>query len=115
METTTKTTPFDGYELLDALANVGIDVEDEDVSNSYSGRGMYGARCLAIVHAAGQGTMIGVALLAAAVARCNEDGNPVDLGGAIDAATRLAQSARQDSMGHGTVTYFPGWVLKDGE
>lgn len=78
--------PLDAEGLADLLADAGYK------ARSYSGRGMYGARCVSV-------NLDGLSELLA-------------IGGAIRAAApddvdRLARDARTDSMGMGTVVYWP--------
>ncbi len=69
---------------------------------SYSGRGMYGSQCLATDDDAGIGEIMANVLEALSYDECslNEDG----LRQAADGLRKM----RSDSMGMGTVYYFPG-------
>ena len=69
-------------------AACAADLGGEAVRPEYSGRAMYGATCLGIVHDSLDQLIDFVVAMA-------EDG--VSLRG-----------ARQDSMGHSTITYWPG-------
>lgn len=73
------------------------ELDFDDVRVSYSGRGMFGERCVGFVHV-GAATAIGAGLGAV-------------LG--LDATKRLR--AASDSMGRSTITYFPGLQLAEGD
>lgn len=77
-----------------------LDMEVE-VRTDYSGRGMYGATCLAIVTGQGQG--LGDILNALYLMGLNMSVEEDD----TDAITAILRSARIDSMGYGSVIYFP--------
>lgn len=70
---------------------------DSDVRTDYSGRGMYGDRCLGFVIDVPD-VLVGVAL--ATVLDEND-------------AWEIARDARIDSMGRSTIIYFPGWTVED--
>lgn len=102
-----RTTPFTATELSYALDDVGLDdIEGDMIRPDYKGRGMYGEGCFAVVHPDGAAVvLLGLCL-----------GNVVrSAGGTVSLACRIARSARTDQLGRNVVTYFPGWVLKDGE
>lgn len=83
---------IDQYEFEDIMYEANAD----EVNDTYSGRGMYGESCIA---ASGDDlSLVRIGL---------EIGMSPDLDDAIKRA--LVRSARQDSMGRGTVVYFPGW------
>lgn len=81
-------------EVVSDMEGHGVDVRDD-----YSGRGMFGDRCIAVC--GNLGDLIRF-IRTVVVNMVTEDDDPVDL---LD---DLAESARQDSMGTGTVYYFPG-------
>lgn len=62
--------------------------------DAYSGRGMYGERCIGFTLASIREIM----LLGAAVAHTGVDPD-------------FISSARTDNMGHDTIVYFPGWTV----
>lgn len=78
----------------------------------YSGRGMYGNDCAGIVlEGQGQVNRFLMALAALTVEKAlYADESDVDP--SADAMD-LANSVATDSMGHGVVAYFPGWILGD--
>lgn len=69
---------------------------DGRVYEDYIGRGMYSSSCFGIVHDVSD-VLLGVSLA-----------NVMP-----DDADDLARAARSDSMGHDTITYFPGWTLAE--
>lgn len=75
----------------DALARA--DLDEDAIYEDYSGRGMYGASCFGITHAGAREVLAFIAHLAT-----------ID----EEAALLLAERATEDSMGRGTITYFPG-------
>lgn len=111
-----------------ALENMGQDGEDS-LREGYSGRGMYGAECPAVVlDSSAQVAMFAVELSRQAmyagleeVPTADGDMTPAravhaasDLcENTIDVVTNLFDNAREDSMGRGVVVYFPGWTLTD--
>lgn len=112
-----------------ALDNMGQDPE-ETVREGYSGRGMYGDTCLGFVlDSTAQIAMLAVelsrqAMFEAADARILKNGwsreqcalaIEMEADTNIDIVTNLFDAAREDSMGHGVIVYFPGWTLADEE
>lgn len=86
--------------LEDALGMAEIDWDYEStIRDTYSGRGMYGAECVAIVldserEAFGLFAALGVLL-------------------GEDVAVPLARATRTDSMGRDIIIYWPRWTLSD--
>ena len=78
---------------------------DVEVREDYSGRGMYGATCLAIVtrDTDGDSQSLGDILNAIYFMGLEMDIDEDD----TDAITAVLRSAQMDSMGHGIVIYFP--------
>ena len=112
MTTTVKHTPFTRSDLVDALDQF-LDF-DYDLTDDYSGRGMYGDTCFGVtVESAGAAAAIGAALLLA----CHDNSQRQHMDDAMDDATALVaplvRGMRLDSMGLGTIFYFPGWTLDD--
>lgn len=87
----TKLTPEQMDTLTDAVGMSGGEVR------SYSGRGMYGAQCLAIT--VDSMTNDAEFLMTLALDVADSDG---------DLARTLADGVRSDSLGRGTVYYWPG-------
>lgn len=87
----------------DALRRALYDADAEASIDEYSGRAMYGAQCLGIVTDRNPvAVMMRVVL---GLWDCGED----------DLAVWLAErDCRLDSMGLGTVIYWPGIALPDG-
>lgn len=82
------------------------DGEDCSIQRAYSGRGMYGATCLAVdfrSHAALNRFFFELGL---AVAR-DQSGNDF----LEEELAELVDSVRTDQLGLGIVAYFPGFVL----
>jgi hypothetical protein len=69
------------------------ELDESAVRENYSGRGMYGAECLGIAAESDDETL----LFALAVGQV--------LG--FDRAFTVLRDSRSDSMGRGTITYFP--------
>lgn len=80
-----------------------LDLDQDAIYPEYSGRGMYGRTCVGIV--LDRYTDTNQALLGVALA---------DTFGTDD-AWDIARAMRTDSMGLGTIVYFPGWELEDAE
>lgn len=114
--------------IVTALENMGQSGEDS-LRGGYSGRGMYGATCPAVVlDSSAQVAMFAVELTRQAMYAGLED-VPTAEGGMtpssavhkasdlcedmVDVVTNLFDNAREDSMGRGVVVYFPGWTLTD--
>ena len=68
-----------------------------DVHENYSGRGMYGETCLGF---AGD-----IGAIELGVIMCDVLG--------LDKALELANRSASDSLGVGTITYFPGVTIED--
>ena len=82
---------MDSERLVEILEGAGAEVR------SYSGRGMYGAQCVAFTVEAEQ-SLLGV--VAEVVAANAETGLEFEI-------ARLFKAAKIDSMGLGTIVYFP--------
>ena len=78
---------------------------------TYSGRGMFGAECAAVVLESDQEMCKFFLALGALTAEKALYADPEDVDPTSD-ATDLAASVRTDSMGLGVVVYFPGWALE---
>jgi hypothetical protein len=78
-------------EQLDSLVSL-LDLEDEDVREDYSGRGMYGDTCLGFVTDKSD-VRIGIAF--------------AEVFG-FDDAWDLSVNVRTDAMGRSSIVYFPG-------
>lgn len=78
-------------EQLDQLVSL-LDLEDEDVRDDYSGRGMYSDTCLGFVTDKSD-VRIGIAF--------------AEVFG-FDTAWDLTANVRNDSMGRSSIVYFPG-------
>lgn len=72
-----------------------------DFRNDYSGRGMFGDECLAFDFDGTDATAI-ASLIASAREWSNSDE-------ALDEITSALQNARTDSMGRGSIMYFPAY------
>lgn len=81
-----------------------LESDGEFETRSYSGRGMYGDTCLGVTIDGGIGRM-----LALIVESADEDNR--------EALGETLRSMRTDSMGRGTIVYFPGtpYVGEDDE
>lgn len=80
---------------------------DSDIRDDYSGRGMYGDACFGVVIDSHRDSnrlflVLGELCLSPSGAGNTDE----DLG---DKVWELAGAAREDSMGLGTILYFPGW------
>lgn len=87
-----------------ALDAADMDV-DETLHETYSGRGMYGDLCFGIAAAPNEINVFLVAL--GTIADNNDDADDM----ATDHVLHLAESARTDQLGTGSIVYFPGWQL----
>jgi hypothetical protein len=79
---------------------------------TYSGRGMYGHDCAGIVldgQREANRFLMALAALTVEKALWADESDPDPSADAME----LAESVAMDSMGHGIVLYFPGWVLED--
>lgn len=98
--------PFTADELLDALYEAEVSVDDrhaEDVvRTNYSGRGMYGRECFGIVVRSYEVLAVGIALERLLAERDSDV-----------RATQLARHCSTDSMAFDVILYFPGFELKD--
>jgi hypothetical protein len=89
--------------IMDAVAIAQID-GDIDIYEKYSGRGMYGRTCVGVtLDNADQGYPFIAALTLALIGEDEDDGG--------DDAIELASRAVTDSLGRGTILYFPGVTL----
>jgi hypothetical protein len=109
-----------------ALDNMGQDPE-EAIREDYSGRGMYGDRCLGFtLDSATQIATLSAELCRQAMyeAASAEPATSVtaqevtvaiesDANTGIDIVVNLFDAAREDSMGRGSIVYFPGWTLAE--
>lgn len=86
--------------LLEAAAN---EYSDWHV-RSYSGRGMYGAECVAVSVAAGEEVRLGVVLALMALSEVAAGDDPE---GDLEKLAAAMAGARTDSMGRGVVVYWP--------
>ena len=102
-------TPKQFYDLLYAVWNDG-DGGIEDI-RSYSGRAMYGDRCIAVTGDDLDMFALGVAMADAARNECGEDEARLHL--LLGELKRV--SSRTDSMGRGTVLYWPRLAWDDEE
>lgn len=111
-----------------ALDNMGQDPEDV-IREGYSGRGMYGDKCLGLT----LDSTAQIATLSAELCRqamfdaagqefaasdTSEDVATAvesDTETGIDIVVNLFDAMREDSMGRGAIFYFPGWKLGDDE
>ncbi len=85
-------------------------VEDSGLeARSYSGRCMYGANCLGVVVDSGIGEV--VAEIIEHLAGLDDD----ERGQASREAADAFRGVRKDSIGHGTVVYFPSVPWEDEE
>jgi len=89
-------TPFTESELMARFEE--FEYYDIKVRKDYSGRGMYGASCFGIVHDLPDAVLGGI------IVGLFEDKFE---------AINMLESARIDNMGRSTITYFPGWGLKE--
>lgn len=84
---------------------------DVEVREDYSGRGMHGATCLAIVtrdtdgDAQSLGDILNAVYFMGLEMSIDEDDT--------DAITAILRSAQTDSMGHDTVIYFPAAQISE--
>lgn len=94
---------------LDDIADV-LNIDGDDVRTAYSGRGMYGAECVGFDVARGAEVSVGAAL-ALVLAQAAQDDDQ-DVYAALDNAFDIASNACIDSMGLGSVVYFPGLTVE---
>jgi len=92
-----------------ALDEIGEDPETT-IRDDYSGRGMYGATCAALV--LDTSVMTFTAQLAAVISLEIDDADERE--DAMNALINMADNATTDSMGRSsTILYFPGWEFAD--
>ena len=96
------------YEVRDLAIDLGL--EDCEFRTDYSGRGMYGKGCVAFTFDRGSSLVIGAAL--ALVAADWDRNNPGKEEVYADLVKSITSHSRQDSMGLGSVVYFPGLHLE---
>jgi hypothetical protein len=72
--------------------------------HSYSGRAMYGRRCVAVTVAPVRALRVGADLVVAALSDLDPDFNPLML---AEEVADLMGGAREDSMGRDVVVYWP--------
>lgn len=96
-----------GERLIDLLR------EAELTPRSYSGRAMYGARCVSVTVAPLEALAVGAALALAAVAEAGEGDEHAE----AEEVYNLMAAAREDSMGRDVVVYWPDveWPEDAGE
>lgn len=87
---------MDAKKLIQALEQAGYDVRD------YSGRRMFGDRCVGVVVERGTSEFRLAAELAIELISLHEDGEAQDV---LEELARL--EVRGDSMGHDSIIYFP--------
>jgi hypothetical protein len=86
-----------------ALNDAGLDWSD--LGDTYSGRGMYGERCLSFIV---EGKRVQRDLCRFFIWLTN---NLLEDGDDMDAATDLADAVSTDDLGLDMIVYFPGWTL----
>lgn len=83
------------------------EVETDGITETYSGRGMYGGECFGVMlpndHCAPFLVLLGA--ITTETAMIAQDDMPTDQ------AIELGRAARTDSLGHQMIVYFPGWQL----
>jgi hypothetical protein len=97
---------MDAKKLITAIENADFE------ARSYSGRGMYGDKCVGVTINGGMSSFrLGAAIAYALVESSNSDDPSSD----VEELTRLRVC--EDSMGHGAIVYFPGvkWPENDNE
>lgn len=99
---------------MDAITFLEILRDSDFTARSYSGRGMYGRRCVAVDAGPGEDDLgdSDLPALGAFAARAARDLGGDDL--ADDLADLLASGTRVDSMGRGIVVYWPSVEWPDG-
>lgn len=100
--TNTTTRPINRREFTDALERA--ELNDYELYDDYSGRGMNGDQCFGVVVGRDEVPQVYFALGYAAGHTEAEDGGGPDW-------TELARSARTDGMGRDVIVYFPRWSL----
>lgn len=78
---------------------------------AYSGRGMYGNDCAAVVldgQREANRFLMALAALTVEKALYSDESDPDPTADAME----LAEAVAVDSMGRGVVLYFPGWMLE---
>jgi hypothetical protein len=97
-------------ETLASLQHIIIAADHEP--RAYFGRGMYGKECLAVTLDAGVSPFSFISdLMEQLATNVGEGMTGADLDFFLDATssvTEALRTAKTDSMGHGTVVYFPG-------
>lgn len=89
-------------ELLDVISIV---TDEENVVTDYSGRGMYGERCLGIV------TPNSMELIASILEEINFQKDSKSL---IDEFSQMIRNCKIDNMGYNYILYFPYFTV-DGD
>lgn len=79
-------------------------VDYEAIDKYYSGRAMYGAKCIGVTGNAGDGISFGIALAIVLTDGMNED----DREDMLQQVYALVRNTRTDSMGRDMITYWPG-------
>ena len=97
-------------EIVELLRRVIDDAEDVNIRNDYSGRGMYGRRCVGITgRKADCMTVIGEVIKLAHSESAHND--ELDFDSAVD----LLMSFDQDSMGYDVILYWEDIQAEDEE
>lgn len=94
-------------EILEVLQRA---VENGNVSaelRSYSGRGMYGRECVGVSIDGGGGDR---SFVASAMYEAAQQEDPEDM---LDDLLELFSYSEVDSLGFGTILYFPRWKMTD--
>lgn len=84
-------------------------IDRDEITNTYSGRGMYGERCFGVTVAPRAMPRFLVTLGSTLTDLAHQRNQP----GPTELATDLAFAATTDSMGREVIVYFPGWALTD--
>jgi hypothetical protein len=93
-------------------AMMNANLETEDLRDNYSGRGMYGQECFGFV-TNDYGSPFAFFVQLGIIGAQNEEDTSIEDSDYFDtgAAEQLAMSAQTDSMGRGSIVYFPGWQV----
>ena len=86
----------------------------ELVPRSYSGRAMYGRRCVSVTVEPREALSLGT-LIAMAATGVTTDAFGDDIGSIVEAVHELMGQAREDSMGRDVVVYWPDLEWPKGE
>lgn len=88
-------TTLDRTLIIDALYDA--DLNEDDLRENYSGRGMYGAECFGIVGSPGDASRFLIHI-------GQHD---------TELAEKLANNQRSDSMGRSGIYYFPSYAIEE--